>query len=104
MQRTDIKTRLSRSFLLLLVFAVSTMFVAVIWLFLKPLLLAALLAALFYPFYRWVTRGFGGRRSLSAIVTLLILFVLFVGPFSAFVSLVVRQAVVLSNESLPWLQ
>jgi predicted PurR-regulated permease PerM len=104
MRRADIKTRLSRSFLLFLLFAVSVLFLAVIWLFLKPLLLAALLAALFYPLYRWITRAFGGRRSVSAVVTLVVLFVLFIGPLSAFAGLVVRQAVVLSNEALPWLQ
>src|ERR1041385_8443762 len=104
MRHAQIKTRLSRLFLLLLVVAVSALFLAVIWVFLKPLLLAALLAGLFYPFYRWITRIIRGRPSLSAIVSLLILFVLIVGPLSAFVSLVIRQAVVLSNEALPWLQ
>src|SRR5438045_2868541 len=104
MQRAEIKTRLSRSFQLFVVVAVSGLFLAVIWVFLKPLLLAALLTALFYPLYRWITRGLAGRGSLSAVVTLVILFVLLVGPLSAFVSLVVRQAVVLSNEALPWLQ
>jgi predicted PurR-regulated permease PerM len=104
MQHADIKTRLSRSFLLFLLFAVSGLFLAVVWLFLKPLILAALLAALFYPFYGWITRVFRGRRALSAVVTLVILFILVVGPLSAFVSLVVNQAVVLSNEALPWLQ
>ena len=93
-----------RLFLLILVLAISSLFVAVAWPFLKPLLLAALLAALFHPFYRWVTRMFGGRRSLAAIITLIILFILVVGPLSAFVGLVVKQAVTLSNEALPWLQ
>lgn len=104
MQRADIKTRVSRSFLLLLVLGVSALFLAVIWLFLKPLLLAALLARLFYRFYQWMTRAFGGRRSLSAVTTLIILSVLIVGPIGAFVGLVVQQGVALSNEALPWLQ
>ena len=103
----DARTRAAgfrRLFLLILVLAISALFVAVAWPFLKPLLLAALLAALFHPFYRWVTRMFGGRRSLAAIITLIILFILVVGPLSAFIGLVVKQAVTLSNEALPWLQ
>lgn len=93
-----------RVFLLILVLAISALFVAVVWPFLKPLLVAALLTALCHPFYRWVTRMLGNRRSLGAIVTLIILFILTAGPLSAFVGLVVKQAVTLSNEALPWLQ
>ena len=92
------------TFLIILVVAVSALFVAVAWPFLKPLLLAALLTALFHPFYRWITRMLRGRRSLAAMVTLIILFILIGGPLSAFVGLVVKQAVTLSNEALPWLQ
>lgn len=95
---------LRRAFLIILVLAVSALFVAVVWPFLKPLLLAALLAALFHPFYRWVTRMLGSRRSLAAIVTLIIFFILIAGPLSAFVGLVVKQAATLGDEALPWLQ
>jgi predicted PurR-regulated permease PerM len=95
---------LRRAFVILLALAVSALFVAVAWPFLKPLLLAALLTSLSQPLYRWVTRMVGGRRSFGAIVTLTILFILVAGPLSAFVGLVVRQAVTLSNEALPWLQ
>jgi predicted PurR-regulated permease PerM len=66
--------------------------------------LAALLAALFHPFYRWNTRLLRGRRSAAAVLTLLILFILIAGPISAFVGLVVKQAIQLSNEAMPWLQ
>lgn len=95
---------LRRAFLIILVLVVSALFVAVVWPFLKPLLLAALLAALFHPFYRWVTRMLGSRRSLAAIVTLIILFILIAGPLSAFAGLVVKQAATLGDEALPWLQ
>lgn len=95
---------LRRAFLIILVLAVSALFVAVVWPFLKPLLLAALLAALFHPFYRWVTRMLGSRRSLAAIVTLIIFFILIAGPLSAFAGLVVKQAATLGDEALPWLQ
>jgi len=55
-------TNLRTAFVLLLVVAVTLLFLAVTWPFLKPLLLGALLAGLFHPLYRWITRLLGGRR------------------------------------------
>ena len=92
------------AFVLILVVAVSVLFLAVTWPFLKPLLLGALLAGLCSPLYRWVTRVLGGRRSLGAVVTLLILFILVAGPISAFLGVVVRQALDVSDRAIPWVQ
>jgi predicted PurR-regulated permease PerM len=91
-------------FVLLFVLGVSALFIAVIWPFLQPLLLAAIFAGLSQPLYRWLTGLFRGRHSLAAVVTLIILFILVAGPLSAFVGLVVRQAIAISNDALPWLQ
>ena len=92
------------AFVLLLVLAVTILFLAVTWPFLKPLLLGALLAGLFRPLYRWVTRLLRGRKSLAAALTLLILFVLVAGPISAFIGVVVKQAISMSNDAIPWVQ
>ncbi len=100
MDRTTFRT----AFVVLLVLVVSALFLAVTWPFLKPLLLGAMLASLSRPLYLWITRLVGGRPSLGAIVTLLVLFVLVAGPLSAFVGLVVRQAVHISNDAIPWVQ
>lgn len=105
MERSQVSSATLRiAFVLLLVLAVSLLFLAVIWPFLKPLLLGALFAGLCTPLYAWVTRLLRGRRSLAALLTLLILFLLVAGPLSAFVSVVVRQAVGISNEAIPWAQ
>jgi predicted PurR-regulated permease PerM len=98
------RTTFRTAFVLILVMAVSFAFLAVAWPFLIPLLLGALLAGLCEPLYAWVTRLLGGRRSLAAGLTLLILFVLIVGPLSAFVGVVVKQALGVSNQALPWVQ
>jgi predicted PurR-regulated permease PerM len=95
---------LRTAFVLLLVAAVTVLFLAVTWPFLKPLLLGALLAGLFYPLYRWITRLLGGRKSLGAVVTLLVLFILVLGPLSAFLGIVVQQALSISDQAIPWLQ
>jgi predicted PurR-regulated permease PerM len=96
-------TNLRTAFVLLLVVAVTVLFLAVTWPFFKPLLLGALLAGLFHPLYRWITRLLGGRASLGAAVTLVVLLVLGLGPVSAFLGIVLQQALTMSDEAIPWL-
>ncbi|HJW39166.1 MAG TPA: AI-2E family transporter [Candidatus Udaeobacter sp.] len=96
-------TNLRTAFVLLLVAAVTALFLGVAWPFLKPLLLGALLAGLFHPLYRWITRLLGGRQSLGAAVTLLVLIVVGLGPISAFFGIVVQQALTVSDQAIPWL-
>src|SRR5215210_1168124 len=93
-------TNFRSAFVLILVLAVSVLFLAVAWPFLKPLLLGAMLAGLCRPLYQRITRLLGGRSSLGAILTLLILFILVAGPLSAFVGVVVNQAVGISNDAI----
>jgi predicted PurR-regulated permease PerM len=95
---------LRTAFVLLLVVAVTALFLAVTWPFLEPLLLGALLAGLFHPLYRWITRLLGGRQSLGAVVTLLVLFILVLGPVMAFLGIVVQQALAVSDQAIPWLR
>jgi predicted PurR-regulated permease PerM len=95
---------LRAAFLILLVLGVSALFLAVCWPFLKPLVLAALFAGLSLPLHKWMTRRVGGRRSLAALLTLLVLFVVIVGPLTAFAGLVINQAITMSDHVMPWLQ
>ncbi len=98
------RTSFRTGFVLILVLAVSVLFVAVAWPFIKPLLLGAMLAGLSRPLYRRVTRMVGGRKSLGAVLTLLMLFVLVAGPLSAFIGIVVQQALHISNDAIPWVR
>lgn len=105
MERPNISpTSFRTAFVLLLVLAVSLLFLAVAWPFLKPLLLGAMLAGLCTPLYEWIARLVRGRGSLAAILTLLLLFVLVAGPISAFVGIVVAQALHVSDQAIPWVQ
>src|SRR5436309_13551009 len=97
-------TNLRTAFVLLLVTAVTMLFLAVAWPFLKPLLMGALLAGLCDPLYHGMLQLLRGRRSLAAGLTLLILIVIVVGPLSAFIGVVVQQPITVSNESLPWVR
>jgi predicted PurR-regulated permease PerM len=105
MERPNISpTSFRTAFVLILVLAVSLLFLAVAWPFLKPLLLGAMLAGLCTPLYDWIARLVRGRGSLAAILTLLILFLLVAGPISAFVGIVVAQALNVSDQAIPWVQ
>jgi predicted PurR-regulated permease PerM len=92
------------AFVLLLVMVMSALFIAVTWPFLKALLLGAILAGLCHPLYRWLTRLFRGRTSQAAAVTVLMLFLLIVGPFGAFLGVAVQQALNVSERAIPWVQ
>lgn len=60
--------------------------------FLAPLLWAAILALTFYPLTSWLTRVFGGRRTLAAFTLVLVVTVVVVLPSFYLGSLLVRQA------------
>ena len=105
MERPNISaTTFRTAFVLILVLAVSALFLAVTWPFLQALLLGAMLAGLCRPLYNWVRRWVGDRESLAATLTLLILFLLVAGPISAFVGVVVTQALNISDQAIPWVQ
>lgn len=92
------------AFVLILVSATSVLFLAVAWPFIKPLLFGAILAGLCRPLYDVITRLVRGHTSLAAVLTLLILILLIAGPVSAFVGVVVTQAVNVSEQAIPWVQ
>ena len=96
--------RFRTAFVLILVLAISALFGAVVWPFLQALLIGAILAGLCHPLFRSMVRLLRGRRSLASAATLLILFLVVVGPLSALLGLVVRQALAVSEQAIPWLQ
>ena len=77
------ETRFRQAFLLLLVTAISAVFVAMIRAFLLTILLAAIFAGLSYPVYEWLLGRLRGRKALAAIATLLLLLVLVMAPLLA---------------------
>ena len=72
--------RFRKSFLIVLVVAISAAFTAMIRGFLLTILLAAIFTGLLYPAYRWFLALFGGRRPLASVATVLIALVLIGGP------------------------
>lgn len=92
-----------KSFLALLVIAVTVAFFAVTKSFLLTILLAAIFSALLYPFYRRVLRLFRGRAALASAGTLILTAAIVVIPLVMFLGVLVTQAVHVSQSAMPWI-
>lgn len=85
--------RFRKAFLLVVVGGISLLFFAMIRAFLMTLLLAAVLAGLMYPVFRWIKRRVGGRANLASLLTLVVMVVAIFGPLGTLAGIVVQQAV-----------
>ncbi|KEO85559.1 membrane protein [Erythrobacter sp. JL475] len=84
------------SFLLLLA-AVSFLFMWVAWPFAAPIMWSALAAIMFQPLYRWSLRKTRGKRNLAASLALSIIFIAVLLPALLIGSLVINEALALVN-------
>lgn len=91
-----------KGFVLLLVVAISLLFLAMIRDFLLALLLAAILSAMFHPLYARLMSLFRGRRAPAAGATIAIVLLAIVLPLTGFLGLVASQALELSHQVRPW--
>jgi predicted PurR-regulated permease PerM len=88
--RTD---KFTHFFLLLILVTAAVVFFKMIKAFLVPIILAAVFAGLFFPFYSWLLKKAGGRKSLSAFVCCVALSLGLLLPAYAVANLVAREAV-----------
>lgn len=100
----DPAMRFQRTALLLLVAAISLLFLKIVAGFLVAVLLAAIFAGMSFPLYRRLRMAFRGRQNLASTVTILSLFVGVVVPLTAFLALVVAESVSLSQSVQEWLK
>jgi predicted PurR-regulated permease PerM len=98
------ETRFRQAFLLLLVTAISAVFVAMIRAFLLTILLAAIFAGLSYPVYEWLLGRLRGRKALAAIATLLLLLILVMAPLLAVLGAGATEALRVTETIRPRLQ
>jgi predicted PurR-regulated permease PerM len=96
--------RFQRAFLLLLLIAISAAFVAMIRDFLLIILLSGIFAGLSQPIYLRLLHAFRGRQALASLTTLLLVFLLVVGPLATVTTIVVNQAVQVSDNVRPRVQ
>lgn len=91
-------------FVMLLVVAVSVLFFTLIAPFLRALLLAAILSGMCHPLFRGLRKLFRGHAVPASIGTIVILFLVIVGPLTGFLGIVAAQAVEISNTAAPWIK
>lgn len=93
-----------RSFLILLVAAITVAFLVMIRTFLMTILLAALFSAVSYGVFRRLTRVIGGREKLAAIATLVVLLAVVVIPLLVVLGAVANEARRVNETILPRVQ
>jgi len=92
------------AFLLMLVAAVSALFLAVIWPFLQALLFGAIFAGFGRPLFHRLLPVLRDRRGLASAATMAIIFVVIAVPAGVLLGLVIKQAVEVTTQATPWIQ
>jgi predicted PurR-regulated permease PerM len=93
-----------RRFLIAVVIGVTILFLWMVRSFLIALLMAAIFSAMTRPLYRRMTRWCRGRAGLAAGLTVVVLIVAVGLPMSGFVTLVVAQAIDITEAARPWVE
>jgi predicted PurR-regulated permease PerM len=96
--------RFRKGFVLVMTISVAILFIALIFGFLEPLLLAAVFSGVTYPLYRWFQKVLGGRNTLASVMTLLTSVVVILIPLIVLLGLVAEQAIQVTNEVTPWVE
>ena len=94
MDKPTVQERFGRTFLLLLVLAISLLFFMMIRRFAMDLLLAAIFAGLSHPLYRRLTTLFRGREAAASLATIVIVLLVVIVPLTGFLGIVALATVV----------
>ncbi len=94
----------SKSILILFVLGISAIFLSMLHQFLMTIFIAALFSALASPLYRWFLRLLNGRENFASLCTILILVCLILLPLTVLISVVIGQAILVSQSVTPWVQ
>lgn len=98
------RNRFHGNYVLLLTLVISVVFLTMIWPFVVALLIAAIGAGMLQPVYRFFRKLYRGREAPASITTIFLLLILILGPLSAFLGIVVTQAVEVSQTAIPWVK
>lgn len=92
---------INKSVLLILVAAISLLFLIMIRHFLLAIFMAALFAAMVYPLYHRLSNAFGGNRYLASFVTLMLSLFMVLIPLLLLTSVFVGQAIDVGQSLVP---
>lgn len=96
--------KLNQSILIILVLAISLLFIAMISQFLLPIFLAGLFSALLQPVYQYVKRKVKGKENFASIIVVISSVLLILIPFGVIASLVVSEAIHIGENISPWVE
>lgn len=96
--------RVNRTVLLVMVIAISALFLSMIKQFLMPIFLAGLFSALARPVFRRMNTAFNGRKHLASITTLLLMTFVVMIPLMFLIGVVVAQAIDVGQSVTPWIK
>ncbi len=105
-QKTEVKAspNLQRWFLLALALIITVGFYRVVEPFIISVLMAAIFAGMTRPFYLWLVKKTRGREITSAVLTVLAILLLIIGPAIFFVGMLASEALNVSESVGPWIQ
>ncbi|PIE57803.1 MAG: AI-2E family transporter [Desulfobulbus propionicus] len=94
----------NKSVLLILVLAITALFLSMISQFLMPLFMAGLFSALLRPTHKWLTHRLNGRDNIAALIVVFGILILVLVPLSVLIGVVVAQAISVGESITPWVQ
>ncbi len=94
----------SKAVLLLFVIGISAVFLSMMHQFLMTIFMAAIFSALLSPLYHKLLPLLKGREKAASLLTILIIVCLVLLPLSAIMSVVVTQAINVSQSVTPWVE
>jgi predicted PurR-regulated permease PerM len=94
----------NKAFVVLLLLFITSVFMAMIWPFLMTIIMAAIFSGLAFPMYRRLERWFGGRSSLVAGISLLVIFFGVLLPLAVLLGAVTAEGIKVSQAVKPWIQ
>jgi predicted PurR-regulated permease PerM len=103
-QALTASTRLQRWFLLLLALLITIGFYRVVEPFIISVLMAAIFAGMTRPVFQWLVKKTRGREVTSAVLTVLAILILIIGPAIFFVGMLANEALNVSESVGPWIQ
>lgn len=94
----------SKITLLLLVFFISALFWTMVRPFGMAVFLAGIAAGITYPFFRRLTKLFGGRAALASLTTVVMMVVVIILPLGILFGIITAQAIKVGQSATPWVQ
>ncbi len=98
-QKRQKSKKFHRHFLLIMLLLAALAFLWIVRFFFVPVIVAGTLVSLFYPFYKWLLRKLRNKKSISAFICCIILFLGLILPIIGVGNMVVMQAIELYKDS-----